>query len=101
VEQATRREAEVELEDLRSSTTRVRDLVLSDIGGSSLMVASMSALTEKLEGQIDAATANGVHWGSCSVLVAAVSHFPELDADLEVLESERNVGLTEDEVNVL
>jgi hypothetical protein len=30
-----------------------------------------------------------------------VSHFPELDADLEVLESERNVGLTEDEVNVL
>jgi hypothetical protein len=89
------------LEDLRSSATRVRDLVLGDIGGSSLMVASMSALTEKLEGQIDAVIANGVHWGSCSVLVAAVSHFPELDADLEVLGSERNVGLTKDEVNVL
>jgi hypothetical protein len=89
------------LEDLRSSAMRVRDLVLGDIGGSSLMVASMSALTEKLEGQIDAVIANGVHWGSCSVLVAAVSHFPELDADLEVLGSERNVGLTKDEVNVL
>jgi hypothetical protein len=35
------------------------------------------------------------------VLVATVSHFPELDADLDVLESGRSKGLTEDEVGAL
>jgi hypothetical protein len=50
----------------------------------------MSMVAERLEGQIGAVTANGVRWGSCSVLVAAVSHFLELDADLEVLGSGRS-----------
>jgi hypothetical protein len=31
--------------------------------------------------------------------IAAVSHFPELDVDLEVLGSRRNVRLTKDEVD--
>jgi hypothetical protein len=35
------------------------------------------------------------------MLVFAVSHFSELDADLEVLVSERSVGMTEDEVDAL
>jgi hypothetical protein len=34
-------------------------------------------------------------------MVAAVSHFPELDVDLEVLRSRRNAGLTEGEVDAL
>jgi hypothetical protein len=56
--------------------------VLGDIDGSSSLATSMSMVVEWLEGRIDAVDANGVHWGSCSVLVADVSHFPELDADL-------------------
>jgi hypothetical protein len=75
--------------------------VLSDVGGLSLMAVSMSAVTEQLVGQIEAAATNGVCWGSCSALVATVSHFPELVADLEVLGSGCNAGLTEDEVNTL
>jgi hypothetical protein len=35
------------------------------------------------------------------VLVAIVLHFPEVDADLEVLRSGHNVGLTEGEVDAL
>jgi hypothetical protein len=35
------------------------------------------------------------------VAVAAVSHFPELDADLEVLGSGHSAGLKEDEVDTL
>jgi hypothetical protein len=34
-------------------------------------------------------------------LVAAVLHFPDLGTDLEVLGTERNMGLKEDEVNAL
>jgi hypothetical protein len=34
-------------------------------------------------------------------LVAVVSHFPELDAKLEVLWSRCSIGLTEDEANAL
>jgi hypothetical protein len=60
VEEATWREAEVELEDLRSSVAWVRDLVLDDVGGSSLMAESMSVIAEQLKGHIDAVAAIGV-----------------------------------------
>jgi hypothetical protein len=56
---------------------------------------------ELFEGQIDAAIANRVRWGSCSMLVAAMSHFLKLKTELEVLRSGRNVDLTEDEVGAL
>jgi hypothetical protein len=52
-----------------------------------------------LEGQIDATTANGVRWGSHSTLVAAVSHFLVLKAELEVLGSGCSANLIEDEVD--
>jgi hypothetical protein len=45
--------------------------------------------------------ANGVRWVSHSVLDAAVSHFPELDTDLEVLGPRRNARLTKGEVDAL
>jgi hypothetical protein len=35
------------------------------------------------------------------MLVAAVSHFPELKTELEVLESRHSVDLTEDEAGAL
>jgi hypothetical protein len=35
------------------------------------------------------------------VLVATLLHFPELEPELELLRSERNVGLTEDQVDAL
>jgi hypothetical protein len=95
------REAEAELEALRSSAARVKDLVLGDVNGSSSLATSISAVVEWLKGRIDAATANRVRWGSCSALVAVVSHFPEPDADLEVLGSGRNAGLTEGEVDAV
>jgi hypothetical protein len=46
-------------------------------------------------------TANRVCWVSRSALVVMVSHFPKLDADLEVLGSRCNMGLIEDKVNAL
>jgi hypothetical protein len=72
---------------------RVLDLELGDVDGSPSLAMSLSVVAEHFEGRIDATAANGVHWGSHSMLVAAMSHFPELDADLEVLESRRNGGL--------
>jgi hypothetical protein len=56
---------------------------------------------ELLEGWIDAVGANGVRWGPRSVLVATMSHFPELKTELEVLRSERNADLTEDDSDAL
>jgi hypothetical protein len=61
----------------------------------------MSTVAELLEGQIDTVAANVVRWGSRSTLVATVSHFPELDTDLEVLGSGHSIGLTMDEVDAL
>jgi hypothetical protein len=72
---------------LRSSIAWVQELVLGDVDMSSLLATSMSAVAERLEGQIDITAANGVHWGSYSALVAIVSHFLVLDANLEVLRS--------------
>jgi hypothetical protein len=56
-------------------------------------------MVKLLEGRIDATVANGVHWGTQSALVAALSHFPELGPELELLGSGCNAGLTEDQVD--
>jgi hypothetical protein len=56
---------------------------------------------ELLKSCIDAATANGVRWGSRSTLVAAVLHFSKLKTKLEVLGSGRSVDLIEDEAVAL
>jgi hypothetical protein len=75
--------------------------VLGSVDGPSSLAASMSTAAELLEGWIDAVGANGVRWGARSALVATVSHFPELKTELEVLRSERNVDLTEDDSDAL
>jgi hypothetical protein len=94
-------EVEAEFEALRSSAAWVQDLVLGDVNRSSSLATSMSAVVEWLTSRIDTAAANGVCWRSRSTLVGAVSHFLELDVDLEVLGSECNAGLTEGEVDAL
>jgi hypothetical protein len=100
-ELAARRVVERELEPLQSSVVWVQDLVLGDVDGSSLLATSMSVVAEQLEGWIDAPTANGVCWGSHYALVVAVSHFPELYTDREVLGSGHKARLTKDEVVAL
>jgi hypothetical protein len=49
----------------------------------------------------DCVATNGVCWGVRSTLVAAVSLFPKLDAELEVLWSGCSAGLMEDKVDAL
>jgi hypothetical protein len=58
-------------------------------------------VAELLEGWINTMTANGVCTGTQSVLVAALSHFLELKSKLELLESERNADLIEDQADAL
>jgi hypothetical protein len=75
--------------------------VLGSTDGLSSLAASMSMAAGLLEGWIDATAANGVCWGSHSAFVAAVSHFPELKTELEVLGSRHIIDLTEDEADAL
>jgi hypothetical protein len=79
VELAAQWEADPELEALRTSGTRVRDLVLDRVDEPSSLATSLSRAVELLEGWVDAAAANGVYWGTCSTLVATLSHFPKLE----------------------
>jgi hypothetical protein len=89
------------LEALWSSVVQVQDLVLGDVDGSSSLATSMSVVVERLEGRIDTVAINRVRWGYRFALIAIVSHFSELDADLQVLGYGHSVGLTEDMVDVL
>jgi hypothetical protein len=74
---------------------------LYGVDGSSSLVASLYVVVELLEGWVDTVATNGVRWGARSVLVAALSHFPELKTELGLLGSRRNVNLTEDEADAL
>jgi hypothetical protein len=64
------------------------------LDGPSSLLVPMSMVVELFEGQINCAATNGVHWGSCSVLVAALSHFSELKSKLELLSFRRNTDLS-------
>jgi hypothetical protein len=67
----------------------------------SSLVASLSTSVELLEGRVDAVAANGVCCWTRSALVTALLHFPELEAELELLRSGCNMALREDQVNAL
>jgi hypothetical protein len=75
--------------------------VLERSDGTSFLAASLSSAAELLEDRIDVAAANRVHWGTQLVLAPALSHFPELGAELELLGSGRNMDLAEDQVDDL
>jgi hypothetical protein len=62
------------------------------------LVASLSTTAELLEGRVDDVATNGVHWGTRSALVAALSHFPVLEGKLEMLGSKCNADLREDQM---
>jgi hypothetical protein len=70
--------------------------LLEGADGTSSLKASLSLAVELLEGRIHAVVTNEVHWGTQSVLGAALSHFLELGTKLELLGSRRNADLTED-----
>jgi hypothetical protein len=76
MEHVTQWEVDAELEALRSSATRVRDLVLERDDRPSSLMASLSSMAELLEDRIDVVAANEVHWGTRLVLPATLSHFP-------------------------
>jgi hypothetical protein len=82
---------------LRPSAAQVWDFVLDRADGPSSLAASLSPAAELLEGHIDTTTTNRVRWGTRFTLVAALLHFPELEAELELLRSVRNVDLMEDQ----
>jgi hypothetical protein len=63
VELAAQREADAELEALRTLVVRVRDLVLDGADGPSFLAASMSMVAELLNGQINAVAASEVRLG--------------------------------------
>jgi hypothetical protein len=56
---------------------------------------------ELLQGRFDITSTNGVCWGTQSALVTALSHFPELKSELELVGSGQNAVLTDDQVDAL
>jgi hypothetical protein len=96
VELAARWEADAELEALRPSAARLQDFMLDNVDGSFSLVVSLSTVVELLMGQIDSTVTKGVRLGTQSMLITALSHFPKLKSELELLRSRRNVDLTED-----
>jgi hypothetical protein len=87
VELPMRWQVDAELEALLTSAARVRDQVLGNVDGPSLLATSMSMVAELLEGWIDTVAANGVRCGTQSALVAALSIFLELKTKQELLGS--------------
>jgi hypothetical protein len=92
-------EAAIKLMALQDSATRVWDLVLKGSNEVSSLVASLSSATDLNKGRVDAAAANGVHWGARLVLHAALSHFPELEPELELLGSGYNADKMEGQLD--
>jgi hypothetical protein len=76
-------------------------LVLGNVNETSSLAASLSTVVELLKGRINTVAANGVHWGTWSALVAALSDFPELEIEMELLESGCNANLTDDQTDAL
>jgi prophage DNA circulation protein len=94
-------QADVELEALRASVALVRDLVLGVAGRSSSLVAPLATMVEEDEKWTNATTANGVRWRARSALVTVLSHFPELETEVELLGSGRGTDLSDDQSDAL
>jgi hypothetical protein len=96
VELAAWREVDTELEELRSLATRLQDMVMDNVGEPSSLAASLSTMVELLRDWIDTEVTSGVNCETQSALVAALSHLPELNSELELLVPGRNVDLMDD-----
>jgi hypothetical protein len=53
---------------------------------------------ELVEGRVNAAAINGVNWGARLALTAILSHFPELEIEVELLGSRYNTDPMKDEI---
>jgi hypothetical protein len=73
-----------ELQTLWSSATRIRDLVLERSDETPSLTVALSLIMERIEGRIDAAATNVVHWRAWLVLTVVLSHFAELELELEL-----------------
>ena len=91
----------VELEDFRAAAARIRDVVLGASQGPSSLPAALESVADAVENRLDAAATNGVRWGTRSSLVVTLSHFPELEAELELLGSGRDAETSEAELDRL
>jgi hypothetical protein len=79
-----RHRADAELESLHASTTLVRDSVLGEIGESSSLVASLAEVVKEDE-----------NW-TRSALVTILSHFPDLEPELELHGFGHDADLSDD-----
>jgi hypothetical protein len=80
---------------------QVWGLVLDNIDRPSSLAVPLSMVVELLEVRIDPTAANRVRWGIRSVLTAVLSHFSELQSELELLRFRHNEDLTEDQGDAL
>jgi hypothetical protein len=96
VELAAWREVDTELEELWSLATHLQDMVMDNVDEPSSLAASLSTVVELLRDRIDTEVTSGVNCETQSALVAALSHLPELNSELELLVPGRNVDLMDD-----
>jgi hypothetical protein len=101
VEIARQRWANAEMDALWASATLVWDLVLGDIGESSSLAASLARVAEEVENRISTTVANGVRWGTRFAFVVVLLLFPELEPELDLLESGRDGDLSDDRADAL
>jgi hypothetical protein len=79
---------------------QVRDLVLESSGEALSLAAMLFSTVNPIEGRVDAAAANRVHLGVWLALTAILSHFPELELELELLGFGYNADLMKDEMEI-
>ena len=91
----------MELEDLRAAAAWVRDLVLGASHGFSSLPAVLDSVVDVVEDRLDAMASSGVHWGTRSLLVVALSHFLELEAELGLVGSGWSAETSEAELERL
>jgi hypothetical protein len=65
------------------------------------LAVALSSTADLMKDHIDAAVTYGVDCGARLELTTVLSHFPELELELELLGSEYNADLTKDEMEVL
>jgi hypothetical protein len=73
--------------------------VLKRSNEASSLAVSLPSVANLIKGRIDVVAANRVHWGARLALTAALSHFPELEPELELHVSRYNADLTEGRVD--
>jgi hypothetical protein len=79
---------------------QVRDLMLERSGEALSLAAVLFSTVNPIKGHVDAAAANRVHLGAWLALTAVLSHFPELELELELLGFGYNADLVKDEMGV-